>query len=165
MALCSAPATTCRTPSGATREGCRPCWHRAVGRALIQDSQITESPSLAFRWRRPSVARNRATAPSTGFPVPASTTRMRTSVDAGGVMAGAPATAGAGVEAASAAPDSRVIPGTTDTELSRPFQGNVPEGKLFQADFAARCILEQVARFGPASSGSFWGWDGERIEW
>lgn len=56
-------------------------------------------------------------------------------------------------------------PGTTDTELSRPFQGNVPEGKLFQADFAARCILEQVARFGPANSGSFWSWDGEGIEW
>jgi len=56
-------------------------------------------------------------------------------------------------------------PGTTDTELSRPFQGNVPEGKLFPADFAARCILEQVARLGPADSGSFHGWNGARIEW
>lgn len=56
-------------------------------------------------------------------------------------------------------------PGTTDTDLSRPFQGNVPEGKLFQADFAARCILELAGRLGPADSGSFRGWDGARIEW
>ncbi|MHA6195375.1 SDR family NAD(P)-dependent oxidoreductase [Pseudomonas wadenswilerensis] len=56
-------------------------------------------------------------------------------------------------------------PGTTDTELSRPFQGNVPEGKLFQTDFAARCLLELTGRLGPADSGSFRGWDGERIEW
>jgi len=56
MALCGCPATTCRTPSGATRDGCGPCWHRAPGRALIQISQMTESPSRACRWRRPSVA-------------------------------------------------------------------------------------------------------------
>ncbi|MGE8370299.1 MAG: SDR family NAD(P)-dependent oxidoreductase, partial [Pseudomonas putida] len=56
-------------------------------------------------------------------------------------------------------------PGTTDTELSRPFQGNVPEGKLFEPAFAARCVIEQVGRLGPSESGSFWGWDGERIAW
>ncbi|GLO02310.1 MAG: SDR family NAD(P)-dependent oxidoreductase [Pseudomonas putida] len=56
-------------------------------------------------------------------------------------------------------------PGTTDTELSRPFQGNVPEGKLFEPPFAARCVIEQVGRLGPSESGSFWGWDGERIAW
>jgi NAD(P)-dependent dehydrogenase (short-subunit alcohol dehydrogenase family) len=56
-------------------------------------------------------------------------------------------------------------PGTTDTELSRPFQGNVPEGRLFEPAFAAQCVIEQVGRLGPAESGSFWGWDGERIVW
>ncbi|PYB78514.1 C-factor [Pseudomonas sp. LB-090624] len=56
-------------------------------------------------------------------------------------------------------------PGTTDTALSRPFQGNVPEGKLFDPAFAAQCVIEQVARLGPAESGSFWGWDGKRITW
>jgi len=56
-------------------------------------------------------------------------------------------------------------PGTTDTELSRPFQGNVPEGQLFEPAFAARCVIEQVGRLGPSESGSFWGWDGERIAW
>ena len=56
-------------------------------------------------------------------------------------------------------------PGTTDTELSRPFQGNVPEGKLFEPAFAAQCVIDQVGRLGPSESGSFWGWDGERIAW
>lgn len=56
-------------------------------------------------------------------------------------------------------------PGTTDTELSRPFQGNVPEGKLFEPAFAAQCVIEQVGRLGPSETGSFWGWDGERIAW
>jgi NAD(P)-dependent dehydrogenase (short-subunit alcohol dehydrogenase family) len=56
-------------------------------------------------------------------------------------------------------------PGTTDTELSRPFQGHVPEGKLFEPAFAAQCVIEQVGRLGPSESGSFWGWDGERIAW
>lgn len=56
-------------------------------------------------------------------------------------------------------------PGTTNTELSRPFQGNVPEGKLFEPAFAAQCVIDQVGRLGPTESGSFWGWDGERIAW
>ncbi|AJQ46479.1 SDR family NAD(P)-dependent oxidoreductase [Pseudomonas putida] len=56
-------------------------------------------------------------------------------------------------------------PGTTNTELSRPFQGNVPEGKLFEPAFAAQCVIDQVGRLGPSESGSFWGWDGERIAW
>lgn len=58
-----------------------------------------------------------------------------------------------------------VHPGTTDTRLSRPFQGNVPEGKLFTPAFAAQCVIELVGRLGPAESGSFWGWDGQRIGW
>lgn len=56
-------------------------------------------------------------------------------------------------------------PGTTDTQLSRPFQGNVPAGKLFDPAFAAHCIIEQVGRLGPADSGGFWAWDGRAIEW
>lgn len=56
-------------------------------------------------------------------------------------------------------------PGTTDTELSRPFQASVAADKLFSADFAARCLLQQVAEHGPEDSGSFWAWDGQRIPW
>lgn len=56
-------------------------------------------------------------------------------------------------------------PGTTDTELSRPFQGNVPQGKLFRPAFAAGCIINLLERLGPAESGSFRGWDGKPIDW
>ncbi|MGJ7551033.1 SDR family NAD(P)-dependent oxidoreductase [Pseudomonas alloputida] len=56
-------------------------------------------------------------------------------------------------------------PGTTDTQLSRPFQGNVPAGKLFDPAFAAQCVIEQVGRLGPTDSGGFWAWDGRTIEW
>jgi len=56
-------------------------------------------------------------------------------------------------------------PGTTDTQLSRPFQGNVPAGKLFDPAFAAQCVIEQVGRLGPTDSGGFWAWDGRAIEW
>ncbi|CAM3869682.1 C-factor [Pseudomonas reidholzensis] len=56
-------------------------------------------------------------------------------------------------------------PGTTDTQLSQPFQANVPAERLFTPAFAAQCILEQVARHGPAHSGTFWAWDGQPVEW
>ena len=56
-------------------------------------------------------------------------------------------------------------PGTTDTQLSEPFQKNVPTEQLFDPAFAARCLLEQVARHGTADSGSFWAWDSQPIDW
>jgi NAD(P)-dependent dehydrogenase (short-subunit alcohol dehydrogenase family) len=56
-------------------------------------------------------------------------------------------------------------PGTTDTELSRPFQANVPAGKLFDVAYAVTCLLEVVDRLQPVDSGSFFAWDGERIPW
>ncbi|AIR90857.1 SDR family oxidoreductase [Pseudomonas cremoricolorata] len=56
-------------------------------------------------------------------------------------------------------------PGTTDTELSQPFQGNVPPGKLFEPEFTAQRLLALIAEHGPTDSGSFWAWDGQRIEW
>lgn len=56
-------------------------------------------------------------------------------------------------------------PGTTDTELSRPFQANVPAEQLFEPAFAAQQIIELVGRLGPPDSGTFWAWDGQPIEW
>ncbi|WP_249678423.1 SDR family oxidoreductase [Pseudomonas abieticivorans] len=56
-------------------------------------------------------------------------------------------------------------PGTTDTELSRPFQANVPTEQLFEPAFAAGQIIELVGRLGPAHSGTFWAWDGQPIVW
>lgn len=56
-------------------------------------------------------------------------------------------------------------PGTTNTQLSQPFQANVPAKQLFDPAFAAQCIIKQVGRHGPSQSGTFWAWDGQPIEW
>ncbi|TVP91430.1 MAG: SDR family NAD(P)-dependent oxidoreductase [Pseudomonadaceae bacterium] len=56
-------------------------------------------------------------------------------------------------------------PGTTDTDLSKPFQGRVPEGKLFTADFVAERLLAVIAEHGPQDSGQFYAWDGQPIPW
>lgn len=58
-----------------------------------------------------------------------------------------------------------IHPGTTDTELSRPFQANVPEGHLFEPAFSADRILEVVGAHGPADSGTFWDWNDKPIVW
>ena len=39
-------------------------------------------------------------------------------------------------------------PGTVDTDLSKPFQGNVPEGKLFTPDFSAEKLLGVIVHAG-----------------
>jgi len=58
-----------------------------------------------------------------------------------------------------------IHPGTTDTNLSRPFQANVPEGQLFEPAFSADRIIEVIGAHGPADSGSFWAWDDKAIVW
>ncbi len=54
-------------------------------------------------------------------------------------------------------------PGTVDTRLSAPFQGNVPAGKLFAADDAAERLLAVLDGLGPRDSGGLYAWDGERV--
>lgn len=56
-------------------------------------------------------------------------------------------------------------PGTTDTELSRPFQGGVPEAKLFSPARSADQLLRVIDRLTRADSGRFYAWNGERIDW
>jgi NAD(P)-dependent dehydrogenase (short-subunit alcohol dehydrogenase family) len=58
-----------------------------------------------------------------------------------------------------------IHPGTTDTELSRPFQANVPEGQLFEAAFSADRIIKVVGAHGRADSGTFWDWNDKPIVW
>lgn len=70
------------------------------------------------------------------------------------------------IELARKRPDAVCVglhPGTTDTDLSRPFQANVPEGKLFSPDFAAARMLAVIDGLGPADSGGLFAWDGARI--
>jgi NAD(P)-dependent dehydrogenase (short-subunit alcohol dehydrogenase family) len=56
-------------------------------------------------------------------------------------------------------------PGTTDTELSRPFQANVPPQKLFSAERTVAQLLAVIDRLTPADSGRFLSWDGTGIAW
>ena len=56
-------------------------------------------------------------------------------------------------------------PGTTDTDLSRPFQAGVPAGKLFSVQRTVTQLLGVIDRLRPEDSGQFFGWDGERIPW
>ncbi|WP_404344430.1 SDR family NAD(P)-dependent oxidoreductase [Vreelandella venusta] len=56
-------------------------------------------------------------------------------------------------------------PGTTDTQLSKPFQARVPTEKLFTPEFVAQQLLEVIAKRTPTETGSFWDWAGEPIPW
>ncbi len=56
-------------------------------------------------------------------------------------------------------------PGTTDTALSKPFQNNVPEGKLFPAEFVAERLLGIVDSLEPDGVLSYLDWQGKPIPW
>ncbi|MGD8977260.1 MAG: SDR family oxidoreductase [Gammaproteobacteria bacterium] len=56
-------------------------------------------------------------------------------------------------------------PGTVDTDLSRPFQRNVPDGKLFSTERAVGQLLAIIDGVTPADSGRFFAWDGSEIPW
>ena len=56
-------------------------------------------------------------------------------------------------------------PGTTDTDLSRPFQANVAPDALFGPGRTVRQLLEVIDRLTPAHSGRFYAWDGSEIPW
>ena len=56
-------------------------------------------------------------------------------------------------------------PGTVDTDLSKPFQKNVPEGKVFPRDRAVRQLLEIIDRTSMAANGKYYAWDGSEIPW
>jgi len=56
-------------------------------------------------------------------------------------------------------------PGTTDTRLSKPFQANVPDGKLFTPERTAGYLLDRIDALHDGPSGRFLAWDGEEIPW
>lgn len=56
-------------------------------------------------------------------------------------------------------------PGTVDTELSRPFQKNVPSERLFTPQRAARQLLEVVGGLTLENHGGFFAWDGQTLPW
>jgi NAD(P)-dependent dehydrogenase (short-subunit alcohol dehydrogenase family) len=56
-------------------------------------------------------------------------------------------------------------PGTTETELSRPFRGNVSKEKLFSPDFVAECLAKRFAEHEADGQLSFVDWAGKPIPW
>ncbi|XP_019706731.1 uncharacterized protein [Elaeis guineensis] len=56
-------------------------------------------------------------------------------------------------------------PGTVDTDLSRPFQRNVPQGKLFTKEFSVQKLLTIIDNSKPSDNGKFFAWNGQEIPW
>ncbi|NNM75534.1 SDR family NAD(P)-dependent oxidoreductase [Sphingomonas sp. ID1715] len=54
-------------------------------------------------------------------------------------------------------------PGTVDTKLSKPFQGNVAPGQLFDPGRAAVQLLDLLDGLGVKDSGSLIAWDGTTV--
>ena len=60
---------------------------------------------------------------------------------------------------------SLLHPGTTATELSRPFQAGVAAGQLFSPARSANHLLDVLEGLGEDQSGQFWAWDGTTVPW
>ncbi|KAM1107833.1 hypothetical protein EV1_004509 [Malus domestica] len=56
-------------------------------------------------------------------------------------------------------------PGTVDTDLSKPFQRNVPENKLFTTEFSVQKLLSIILNAKRHDNGKFFAWDGQEIPW
>jgi NAD(P)-dependent dehydrogenase (short-subunit alcohol dehydrogenase family) len=57
-----------------------------------------------------------------------------------------------------------IHPGTVDSNLSKPFQANVPQGKLFSPQHSVECMLSVLNSVTPQQSGRCFAWDGEEIQ-
>lgn len=56
-------------------------------------------------------------------------------------------------------------PGTVDTGLSAPFQGAVPDTRLFTPAYSAARLLEVIDRRGPEDSGGAFDWADTPVPW
>ncbi|HAC65702.1 MAG TPA: cell-cell signaling protein [Cyanothece sp. UBA12306] len=56
-------------------------------------------------------------------------------------------------------------PGTTATNLSKPFQKNVPKEKLFSVERTVNQLLDVIDNLTESDSGLFFSWDGTRLPW
>ncbi len=74
----------------------------------------------------------------------------------------------AAIELARRKPDAQLIafhPGTTDSELSRPFQGGVPAERLFTPAFVAERLDRVMTQADNAGSLAYLDWDNKPIAW
>lgn len=56
-------------------------------------------------------------------------------------------------------------PGTTDTQLSKPFQRHVLPEKLFNVERTVTQLLRVLEQIQEGDSGEFFSWDGSRLPW
>lgn len=56
-----------------------------------------------------------------------------------------------------------IHPGTTDTQLSKPFQGRLSADKLYSPSLSAGRIASVIDGLEPTESGGLWHWDGTRL--
>lgn len=54
-------------------------------------------------------------------------------------------------------------PGTVDSDLSKPFQGNVADEKLFTPEYSAGRLLEVLENLSPEQTGKCFAWDGKEV--
>ena len=54
-------------------------------------------------------------------------------------------------------------PGTTDTDLSKPFQKNVQEGRLFPVEFTVDSLMNVIDSMEEHNSGGLYDWAGKAI--
>ena len=72
------------------------------------------------------------------------------------------------IEYGRVAPQTAVVllhPGTTDTELSKPFQKNVPPEKLFSSTRTVNQLMAILLNVNASNSGTFYSWDGSILPW
>jgi NAD(P)-dependent dehydrogenase (short-subunit alcohol dehydrogenase family) len=72
------------------------------------------------------------------------------------------------IEYSRSSPKTLVVtlhPGTTDTRLSRPFQGNVSPEKLFSVERTVTQLLTVIEQLQEGDSGQFFSWDGSQLPW
>jgi NAD(P)-dependent dehydrogenase (short-subunit alcohol dehydrogenase family) len=63
-------------------------------------------------------------------------------------------------------PESTVValhPGTTDTNLSEPFQANINNGKLYSVNTTAERLADVIEKLSPEQSGTLLNWDGSAL--
>lgn len=56
-------------------------------------------------------------------------------------------------------------PGTTDTQLSQPFQKSVPTDKLFPVEHTVDLLSQVISNLSLQDSGEFFSWDGTQLPW
>ena len=54
-------------------------------------------------------------------------------------------------------------PDTVDTTLSKPFQRQVKEGKIFTSEYSSVCLLKVINDVEPEQSGKVFAWDGKDV--